>query len=116
MGNTAYQKGETGDDPKPVLYFTRRSGGFEAFIVNTGEAATLDWEVEGAAGPEDTVEVPDWSAVDSIASNTALAGDTSAMVDVTAAAAAHKHYRIMLNSNAASTPTTYIVAAEDEKA
>lgn len=117
MAETKFTKGAaSGDIYKPVLYAQRRFGGFEVGVINTGEADGLTFKVEAAVGAAGTLEVPDWSAVEVIATDTNVAGDALGHVDLTAAAAEHTHYRVSVRSQATGAPTPYVIYTEDEKA
>lgn len=117
MGDTVFAKGAaTGDEYKAAVYVRRRFGGLEIGVVNTGEADDLDYVVEGAAGPDDTIEVPDWSAADAVATGAAVSGDAAVVVDLPVGSALHKNYRVSVRSAATGASTSYVIWAEDEKA
>lgn len=115
MSETRFAKGAaSGDIYKPVLYAQRRFGGFEVGVVNTGEANGLTFKVE-AAGPESTLEVPDWDNPVVVATNANVAGDALGHVDIVAASASHTHYRVSVRSQATGAATPYVIYTEDEK-
>ena len=116
--STIFSKGVTSDGYKSVLRVTRRFGGVEIGLVNTGEANGVTWSIEGAVGPADTVSVPDFSAVATILAATNVAGDALSVRDVTKAAAVASgihHYRVKVKSQTPGSSSTWIVYAEDEK-
>lgn len=116
MGKFTSQNGETTDVFKTVLFAKRRFGGFEVGVANTGETNGLTYKVEAAAGPKDTIEVPDWSVVDVVATNANVAADAVGYLDITPTGAEHSHYRVAVRSQATGAAATFHVFAEDEKA